>query len=116
MQDRDLRGDCTIHTRSPESLLGASVRSWPVDMWSLGCVTAELALGKILMWSKDEAELDVWRNVVSILGTPSEMDWPEIRDTKRWKIVREESQVRAAWWRMEVYTTAPYIMFVSKNQ
>lgn len=45
------------------------------------------------MWSEKDAELDVWRNIVSVLGTPSEEDWPDIINLERWKIIREESQV-----------------------
>ena len=38
----------TLLYRAPEILLGARYYHTPVDMWSLGCIMAELATGRPL--------------------------------------------------------------------
>ena len=42
--------------RAPEVVLGAGADEL-VDVWSLGCMTAELATGRVLFHSRDEGEL-----------------------------------------------------------
>ena len=38
----------TLYYRAPEILLGARYYSEYIDIWSLGCIYAEMILGKIL--------------------------------------------------------------------
>ena len=38
----------TLLYRAPEILLGSALYSTPVDMWSLGCIFAELVNGQPL--------------------------------------------------------------------
>ena len=45
----------TLLYRAPEILLGTSVYSTSVDMWSVGCIFAELALGYPLFQGDSEA-------------------------------------------------------------
>ena len=47
----------------------------PVDMWSCGCIFAELFLRKPLF--PGQYEMDQLQKVFDLIGTPSEEDWPE---------------------------------------
>lgn len=64
----------TLWYRSPEVLLGTSYAT-PVDIWSCGCIFAELFTRKPLF--PGQYEVDQLAKIFSILGTPSETDWPE---------------------------------------
>jgi serine/threonine protein kinase len=64
----------TLWYRSPEVLLGTSYAT-PVDLWSCGCIFAELFTRKPLF--PGQYEVDQLGQIFSILGTPSEADWPE---------------------------------------
>jgi serine/threonine protein kinase len=44
----------TLWYRAPELLLGSTSYSDTVDMWSMGCVFAEMFLGGVLFPGKDE--------------------------------------------------------------
>jgi dual specificity tyrosine-phosphorylation-regulated kinase 2/3/4 len=53
--------------RSPETILGAKY-GMPIDMWSLGCILAELATGHPLLPGEDEA--DQLACIMELLGMP----------------------------------------------
>lgn len=62
--------------KPPEPLLGAKRYSYEVDMWSVGCVLAELKLGKPLFPGKTDVEqLDL---ICKCIGTPTEDIWPSM--------------------------------------
>ena len=66
----------TMWYKPPELLLGEQRYSHPVDMWSAGCVLAELELGRPIFPGKSEAEqLDL---ICRVLGTPTEESWPGV--------------------------------------
>lgn len=64
----------TLWYRSPEVLMGLSYAT-PVDIWSCGCIFAELFLRKPLF--PGQYEMDQLSRIFDILGTPNEQDWPE---------------------------------------
>ncbi len=47
----------------------------PVDMWSCGCIFAELFLRKALF--PGQYEMDQLQKIFDVVGTPAEADWPE---------------------------------------
>ena len=47
----------------------------PVDMWSCGCIFAELFLRKSLF--PGQYEMDQLSKIFEVIGTPSEEEWPE---------------------------------------
>jgi len=64
----------TLWYRSPEVLLGTTYAT-PVDIWSCGCIFAELFSRKPLF--PGQYEVDQLAKIFGLLGTPSEADWPE---------------------------------------
>lgn len=64
----------TLWYRAPEVLLGASYASW-VDIWSCGCIFAELHRRKPFLRGASEA--DQLSKIFSVIGSPSESEWPE---------------------------------------
>ncbi|VAH33564.1 unnamed protein product [Triticum turgidum subsp. durum] len=64
----------TLWYRSPELLLGTKEYSTAIDMWSVGCIMAELLAKEPLFNGKTEFEqLD---KIFRTLGTPNEKIWP----------------------------------------
>jgi len=55
--------------RSPEIILGAAY-GFPIDMWSLGCLVAELLSGRPLFHGEDEQEQ--LQSIMEVLGVPPE--------------------------------------------
>ncbi|WFD27946.1 cyclin-dependent kinase [Malassezia nana] len=64
----------TLWYRAPELLLGAKKYGTEVDMWSVGCIFAELLQKKPLFPGKNEA--DQVTLIFSLLGQPNETNWP----------------------------------------
>ena len=65
----------TLPYRAPELLLGMSEYSIQVDIWSVGCIFAELFLKRPLF--KGETEIEEIIKIFSVLGTPNNETWPE---------------------------------------
>ncbi|KAI0048352.1 Pkinase-domain-containing protein [Auriscalpium vulgare] len=65
----------TLWYRAPEILLGAKTYSTAVDMWSVGCIFAELLLKEPLFQAKGEIEL--LSMIFKLLGPPTSTSWPE---------------------------------------
>lgn len=64
--------------RSPELIYGARSYGVGVDMWAIGCIIAELLLRVPIF--PGESDLDQLVKIYSILGTPTEEDWPHLTD------------------------------------
>lgn len=68
----------TLWYRPPELLLGANEYDMSVDMWSVGCLVAELLTLKPLFPGKDEAEQTNF--IFEMVGSPTESTWPGWRN------------------------------------
>lgn len=66
----------TLWYRSPEILLGGRQYSTGVDMWSVGCIFAEMATRKPLF--PGDSEIDEIFKIFRLLGTPTEQEWPGV--------------------------------------
>lgn len=66
----------TLFYRSPEILLGARHYTIAMDMWSVGCIFAELLRGKPLF--EGDSEIDQLFRIFRLLGTPDEGSWPGV--------------------------------------
>jgi cyclin-dependent kinase 12/13 len=65
----------TLWYRPPELLLGATSYGPSVDMWSVGCIFAELVHGRPILPGKTEFEqLDL---IFKLCGTPTPENWPD---------------------------------------
>ena len=58
----------TLPYRAPETFCGMAGFSYPVDLWALGCIVAELLRGRPLFAVESEVALRV--NVFRLFGTP----------------------------------------------
>ncbi|XP_008829579.1 cyclin-dependent kinase 3 [Nannospalax galili] len=66
----------TLWYRAPEILLGSKIYSTAVDVWSIGCIFAEMVTGKPLF--PGDSEIDQLFRIFHTLGTPSEATWPGV--------------------------------------
>jgi len=64
----------TLWYRAPEILLGANKYSCPVDIWSIGCIFAEMANKRPLF--QGDSEIDQLFRIFRVLRTPNEDIWP----------------------------------------
>ena len=64
----------TLWYRAPEILLGSKLYSLPVDIWSTGCIIAEMITKKPLF--PGDSEIDELYTIFKILGTPTEETFP----------------------------------------
>eukprot|EP01112_Ceratiomyxa_fruticulosa_P020823 TRINITY_DN7200_c0_g1_i1.p1 TRINITY_DN7200_c0_g1~~TRINITY_DN7200_c0_g1_i1.p1 ORF type:complete len:468 (-),score=74.62 TRINITY_DN7200_c0_g1_i1:314-1717(-) len=60
---------CSRYYRAPELIFGATNYSTAIDVWSMGCVLAELLLGQPLF--PGDSGVDQLVEIIKILGTPT---------------------------------------------
>lgn len=66
----------TLWYRAPEILLGSKFYNTPVDIWSLGCIFAEMLTRRPLF--PGDSEIDQLFRIFRTLGTPTEKTWPGV--------------------------------------
>lgn len=66
----------TLWYRAPEILLGEKHYSPAVDIWSVGCIFAELARGRVLF--RGDSEIGQLFEIFQLLGTPVDNSWPGV--------------------------------------
>lgn len=66
----------TLWYRAPEILLGGKQYSTGIDVWSIGCIFAEMVNRKPLF--AGDSEIDQIFRIFRILGTPTEEVWPDV--------------------------------------
>jgi cyclin-dependent kinase len=72
----------TLWYRPPDVLLGSRNYLTTVDIWSVGCIFAEMVNGKPLFTGSSEA--DQLKRIFKIRGTPTEKVWPDISKLSEW--------------------------------
>ncbi|XP_074958906.1 mitogen-activated protein kinase 9 isoform X2 [Phalacrocorax aristotelis] len=70
----------TRYYRAPEVILGMGYKE-NVDIWSVGCIMAEMVLHKVLFPGRDY--IDQWNKVIEQLGTPSAEFMKKLQPTVR---------------------------------
>ncbi|EDO15033.1 hypothetical protein Kpol_1007p17 [Vanderwaltozyma polyspora DSM 70294] len=66
----------TLWYRAPDVLMGSRSYSTSIDMWSCGCILAEMLTGKPLFpGTNDEEQLKL---IFDMMGTPTESTWPTV--------------------------------------
>lgn len=63
----------TLWYRAPEILLGGNRYSCPIDIWSLGCIFAEMCCLRPLF--QGDSEIDQLFRIFRVLTTPTEENW-----------------------------------------
>ena len=66
----------TLWYRAPELLLGQNDYAASVDLWSTGCILAELACRRPLF--PGDSEIDQLFRIFRCLGTPTDDSWPGV--------------------------------------
>jgi len=66
----------TLYYRAPELLLGTRKYTGAIDMWSIGCIFAEVHTTDLLF--EGEMEFEQLIEIFQKLGTPNEEQWPGI--------------------------------------
>ncbi|CAN6444397.1 unnamed protein product [Victoria cruziana] len=72
----------TLWYRAPEVLLGSTHYSTGVDMWSVGCIFAEMVRRHALF--PGDSELQQLLHIFRLLGTPTEEQWPGVSSLRDW--------------------------------
>lgn len=68
----------TLWYRPPDVLMGAKLYTTSIDMWSAGCIFAEISnCGRPLLPGSDVD--DQLKRIYKLVGTPSEADWPGMK-------------------------------------
>ncbi|CAN8253446.1 unnamed protein product [Cochlearia groenlandica] len=67
----------TLWYRPPELLLGATNYGTAVDLWSAGCIMAELLAGKPVMPGRTEVEQ--LHKIFKLCGSPSDLYWKKYK-------------------------------------
>ncbi|KAJ3395935.1 negative regulator of the PHO system, partial [Chytriomyces hyalinus] len=73
----------TLWYRAPDVLLGSRNYSTSIDIWSTGCIMAEIYSGKPLFPGKTNE--DQLLRIFKLLGTPTEQTWPHVTEMPEYK-------------------------------
>jgi len=68
--------------RSPEVMCSAGLYDDKVDLWSVGCIFAELILRRPLFLGQNY--LDQLKVIFDIMGTPKDLEWIKTPEAKKW--------------------------------
>ncbi|XP_076893872.1 cell division control protein 2 homolog C-like [Bidens hawaiensis] len=74
----------TLWYRAPEVLLGSASYALGVDMWSVGCIFAEMSRRQALF--PGDSEFQQLLHIFRLLGTPTEEVWPGVSSLKDWHV------------------------------
>ncbi|KAJ8552126.1 hypothetical protein K7X08_028569 [Anisodus acutangulus] len=74
----------TLWYRAPEILLGSRHYSTPVDVWSAGCIFAEMVNQRRPLFPGD-SEIDELFKIFRAVGTPNEDTWPGVTSLPDYK-------------------------------
>lgn len=83
----------TLWYRAPEVLLGCKKYSSPVDMWSIGCIFAEVMTKRPLF--PGDSEIDELFRIFRVLGTPDEHKWPGVSKLPNFKTTFPQWKARS---------------------
>lgn len=73
----------TLWYRAPEILLGQVKYGPSMDIWSLGCIVAEIATAQPIF--PGDSEIDTIFKIFRVLGTPDEQIWPGVTQLQDYK-------------------------------
>ena len=71
----------TLWYRAPELLMGVANYTTAIDIWSIGCLVAEMFLLRTLFQGRDE--LEQMNLIFNVCGTPCPENWPDLEQHRR---------------------------------
>ncbi|UJR35534.1 hypothetical protein I4U23_028288 [Adineta vaga] len=74
----------TLWYRPPDVLFGAKIYTTSIDIWSAGCIFAELANGGKPLFPGESVD-DQLRRIFKVIGTPTEETWPGVSTLPEYK-------------------------------
>ncbi|CAN8260709.1 unnamed protein product [Cochlearia groenlandica] len=80
----------TLWYRAPELLMGSTSYSVSVDLWSVGCVFAEILTGRPLL--KGRTEIEQLHKIYKLCGSPDEGFWGKKKLNPQTKMFRSQHQ------------------------
>ncbi|EOA32467.1 hypothetical protein CARUB_v10015744mg [Capsella rubella] len=80
----------TLWYRAPELLMGSTSYSVSVDLWSVGCVFAEILTGRPLL--KGRTEIEQLHKIYKLCGSPDEEFWQKNKLHPQTKMFRPQHQ------------------------
>ena len=90
--------------RPPELLYGCHHYAGNADMWSVGCVIAELALRQFFLPS--ETDLQQLSVIIDVFGTPTEESWPGVTSLRYYQAPPNRNAYKLpqplSWWRQKL--------------
>uniref|UniRef100_A0A0N4ZGZ4 cyclin-dependent kinase n=1 Tax=Parastrongyloides trichosuri TaxID=131310 RepID=A0A0N4ZGZ4_PARTI len=69
----------TLWYRPPDVLLGSTQYSWSLDMWGVGCIFAEMTMGRPL-FPGTSGNIDQLEKIFKIRGTLTVDTWPDVKN------------------------------------
>ncbi|KAH7724415.1 cyclin-dependent kinase 5-like isoform 1 [Aphelenchoides avenae] len=75
----------TLWYRPPDVLFGAKLYSCEIDLWSAGCIFAEIAHGGKPLFPGADVD-DQLKRIFKLLGTPTEDTWPSMTHLPDYKV------------------------------
>ncbi|CAD5122471.1 DgyrCDS10894 [Dimorphilus gyrociliatus] len=75
----------TLWYRAPEVLLGSEYYSTPIDIWSIGCIFAEMTNKRPLFHG--DSEIDQILKIFRTLSTPTNETWPGVENLPDYKSI-----------------------------
>eukprot|EP01113_Clastostelium_recurvatum_P018313 TRINITY_DN215_c0_g1_i1.p1 TRINITY_DN215_c0_g1~~TRINITY_DN215_c0_g1_i1.p1 ORF type:complete len:297 (+),score=80.47 TRINITY_DN215_c0_g1_i1:101-991(+) len=73
----------TLWYRAPDVLMGSRKYSTPIDIWSAGCIFAEMVTGRPLFPGSGTSDQLI--RIFKIMGTPTEETWPSLSEMPEYK-------------------------------
>lgn len=75
----------TLWYRAPEILLESPTYGKAIDIWSVGCIFAEMLTGKAFF--QGDSQIGQLMNIFQHLGTPTEQTWPGFSKLPHYSVV-----------------------------
>lgn len=85
-------GVITLWYRPPELLLGEIIYGPAIDIWSCGCILAELFLKKPLFQATNE--ITQLETIYKLCGSPNTTTWPSVINLPFWNTLKNKKHYR----------------------
>ena len=83
----------TLWYRAPDVLLGSTTYGTPIDLWSIGCIMAEMVTGVPLFDGRTDS--DHLMKIFQFLGSPNQQTWPSLLSYPNASAVLSKPEFRA---------------------